>query len=249
MPKKIITRKEFQEVLDESAIQMAEDKELQRSAKDLLARADKHKWIHQTTWMGEPILNMPQDMFAIQEIIYQTKPDFIIEVGTAWGGGLLFYSSLLEIIGGKKVIGIDIFIPEDLKERISKHQKLANRIKWVLGSSIDEHTIRKVKDIIGNSKRTLVILDSYHSHAHVLKELFLFQEFVGKGHYLICGDTIVEYIPEQKHRKREWGHGNNPKTALDEFLATNRRFVADKNIENKLLLTCNPGGFLRAIED
>ena len=123
MPKKIITRKEFQEVLNESAVQMAEDNELQRSARDLLARADKHKWIHQTTWMGEPILNMPQDMFAIQEIIYQTKPDFIIEVGTAWGGGLLFYSSLLEIIGGKKVIGIDIFIPEDLKERISKKLK------------------------------------------------------------------------------------------------------------------------------
>ena len=95
----------------------------------------------------------------------------------------------------------------------------------------------------------MILLDSYHTHDHVLKELKLYQQFVGKDNYLICGDTIVEHIPEQKHRPREWGPGNNPKTALIEFLKTNDRFAIDEKLENKLLFTCNPGGYLKAIRD
>ena len=212
-------------------------------------RADHYKWVHQTSWFGEPILNIPHDMFALQEIIYKTQPDYIIEVGVAWGGSLLFYSTLMEVLGGEKIIGIDIFVPDDLVERVGSHGRLSDRIEWVVGSYIEEYTVNKVKEIIGDSRNTMILLDSYHTHDHVLKELQIYSRFIGKGSYLICGDTVVEHIPEQKHRAREWGPGNNPKTAVDEFLKQTDRFEADTHLENILLFTCNPGGYLRAIRD
>jgi len=247
MSKKLFTRQEFDLHLNQAAAEMAADKSLQQEALNVLIKADEHNWIHQTSWMGEPILNLPQDMFAIQEIIFKTRPDYIIEVGVAWGGSLLFYSTLMEVLGGKKIIGIDIYIPEDLKERIGSHVNLAGRISWINGSSIDENTIDAVRNIIGDSKSVMVILDSHHTHDHVLNELNLYSAFIGKGNYIIVGDTIVEYIPEQKHRPRPWGIGNNPKTATDQFLKENQRFIVDHELENKLLFTCNPGGYLKAI--
>ena len=249
MSKTIVTKDEFEVELSENAKKMAADMELQRDALDVLARADHYKWVHQTNWLGEPILNIPHDMFALQEIIYRTRPEYIIEVGVAWGGSLLFYSTLMEVLGGKKIVGVDIFVPDDLVERISSHGKLAERIEWIVGSSIEHDTIKKVKKIIGKSTRTMILLDSYHTHDHVLKELQLYSQFVGKGCYLICGDTIVENIPEQKHRPREWGKGNNPMTACNEFMAQTDRFERDASLENKLLFTCNPSGYLKAIKD
>jgi cephalosporin hydroxylase len=151
--------------------------------------------------------------------------------------------------GGKKIIGIDTFVPDDLKERIASHGKLSEMIEWIVGSSVEYNTIDKIKKIVGNSRNVMIILDSYHTHDHVLKELRLYSPFVGKGYYLICCDTIVEYIPVQKHRSRPWGPENNPKTALNVFLRENDRFKVDKDLENKLLLTCNPSGYLEAIKD
>jgi cephalosporin hydroxylase len=249
MNKKIFTRSEFTVHLGKSAKMMASDKKLQRGALSVLIKADKHNWVHQTNWFGEPILNLPQDLFAFQEIIYKTKPRFIIEIGIAWGGSLLFYSTLMEILGGEKIIGVDIFIPNDLKKRINSYGQLSKRISLIRGSSIDDKTIKKILKITKGSKEVLVFLDSNHTHDHVFKELNLYSQFVGKGHYLICGDTIIEMIPPQKHRPRTWGPGNNPKTALDVFLKKNDRFQVDKALENKLLLTCNPGGYLKAIKD
>ena len=126
MSKKIISREQFSEEMISNGLKMAKDKELKKDALNVLDRADKYNWIHQTTWFGEPILNIPHDMFALQEIIYKTRPDYIIEVGVAWGGSLLFYSTLMEILGGKKIIGIDIYIPEDLKERVASFENLNN---------------------------------------------------------------------------------------------------------------------------
>lgn len=249
MAKKMYTREEFRQHLKQSAETMSNDKELQQEALNVLVKADKHSWIHQTNWMGEPILNIPHDIFALQEIIFNTRPEYIIEVGVAWGGSLLFYSTLMEVLGGKGIIGVDIFIPEDLKERIGSHGKLSERIQWINGSSIEQTTISSIKEIIGDSKKVLVILDSHHTHDHVYNELQLYSQFVGKDSYLICGDTIVEYMPEQEHRTRPWGIGNNPKTAADLFLKENDRFKVDKDIENKLLFSCNPGGYLKAIKD
>lgn len=247
--KKLYTRSEFEAMRSESAQKMSEDKSLYKDALDVFVRADQFSWIHQTNWFGEPVLNLPQDMFAIQEIIFQTKPKFIIEVGVAWGGGLLFYSTLMEALGGQKVIGIDVYIPDDLKERLFSHEKISDRLVLINESSIDPNTVEQVKSIIGDSREVLILLDSFHTHEHVQKELNLYSPLVGKGHYLVCGDTIVEDIPTQTHRVRPWGPGNNPKTALIQFLRETDRFTVDDRFDKKLLFSNNPGGYLKCTKD
>jgi cephalosporin hydroxylase len=241
----LYTRKQFENLRIHFAKKMAGDITLKKKALDVLIKADHYNWIHQTNWMGEPILQLPQDMFALQEIIFITRPEYVIEVGVAWGGSLLFYSTLMEMFGGKKIIGIDVYIPADLKKRIHSFGNISKRIVLINGSSVEGMTVEKVKKIIDNSKNVMVVLDSYHTHFHVLNELRIYSQFVGKGYYLVCCDTILEDVPKQRHRSRPWGPGNNPRTALKEFLNENDRFKVDKDIERKLLFTCNPGGYLR----
>lgn len=208
---KILSREEFRELQKRSAKEMAADTKLGEDSLDVLYRADQHRWIHQGTWLGEPVLNLPQDMFALQEIIFQTRPEFIIEIGVAWGGSLLFYSTLLEVLGGGEIIGVDIFIPDDLKERLESHGKLSERIHLINGSSVEPETVERVKAITGDSRKTMILLDSNHTHEHVYKELQLYSPLVEKGYYLICGDTIVEDIPDQDYRDRPWGPGTIPR--------------------------------------
>ena len=243
------SRKEFDELRLQWAQEMAKDSVLQREALDVLVKADRHNWIHQTNWLGEPILQFPQDMFAVQEIIFKTRPRYIIEVGVALGGSLLFYSTLMQILGGERIIGIDIFVPEDLKQRIGAFGVLSERISWINGSSREETTLKQVNDILKGSREVLIVLDSNHTQEQVLAELRLYSPLAGRGQYLIVGDTIIEYIPTQTHRPRPWGPGNNPKTALDQFLRENNRFEVDKALQNKLLFSCNPGGYLRCNKD
>lgn len=243
------TREEFEVVRKEFADKMKEDEKLQQDSLSVLVRADKYDWIHQTNWLGEPILQLPQDMFALQEIIFKTRPKYIIEIGVAWGGSLLFYSTLMQALGGEGIVGIDIYIPDDLKERIMSHGKLSDRIKLIAGSSIDMETVEKVKSIIDNSREVMVILDSSHTQEHVLNELKFYSPFVSKGNYLVVSDTIIEYLPTQEHRPRPWSRGNNPLTALNEFLKGNDRFEVDTEIENKLLFTCQPGGYMKCVKD
>lgn len=246
---KILSREEFRGLQKQSAKEMAADSKLTEDSRDLLFRADQHRWIHQGTWLGEPVLNLPQDMFALQEIIFKTRPEYIIEIGVAWGGSLLFYSTLLEVLGGGEIIGVDIFIPDDLKQRLNSHGKLSERIHLINGSSVEQDTVDKVKAITGDSRKTMILLDSNHTHEHVYKELQLYAPLVEKGYYLICGDTIVEDIPEQNYRDRPWGPGDNPKTALNAFMKETNRFEVDSELENKLLFSCNPGGYLRCVAD
>ncbi len=244
------TREEFETVRIKSAEEMAADRDLQRGAWDVLIKADRHNWIHQTTWFGEPILQLPQDLFAFQEIIFRTRPKYIIELGTAWGGSLLFYSTLMESLGGGRIIGVDIYIPDDLKQRIGSFGHLSERITWVKGSSVEESTVNEIKSIIGNDRRVMVVIDTFHTHEHVLKELRLYSPLVGLGCYLVCCDTHIENIPEiVENRPRPWGKGNNPMTALREFLNENNRFEADKQLENKLLLSLHPGGYLKCCKE
>lgn len=246
--KTILTKDEFLELNERSAQEMSQNKALQTKAREVLVEADQHRWIHQNSWFGEPLLNLPQDMFAIQDIIWRTRPEFIIEVGVAWGGGMLFEASLLELLGGQKVIGIDIFIPQDLRQRLASHGKLSDRLVLIEGSSTAPETLAQVKALLGGSRKVMVMLDSYHTHEHVLNELRTYAPLVEKGQYLICGDTIVEYIPPQLHRPRPWGPGNNPATAVREFLSETDRFVVDEKIDQKLLFSCHPGGYLQAVK-
>lgn len=246
--KHIVTKEEFLQINEKAAREMSLDKGLQSKALEVLVEADHHRWVHQNTWMGEPLLNLPQDMFAIQDIIWRTRPEFIIEVGVAWGGGLLFEATLLEILGGKKVIGIDIFIPPDLRNRLAEHGRLSERLVLIEGSSTSAETLAQVKSLLGGSRKVMVVLDSYHTHEHVLNELHSYAPFIEKGQYLICGDTVVERIPAQLHRTRPWGPGNNPATAVKEFLSDSDRFIVDEKIDQRLLLSCHPGGYLQAVK-
>jgi cephalosporin hydroxylase len=198
----------------------------------------KDKYPYDFTWLGRPIIQLPQDIIALQEIIWETKPDLIIETGIAHGGGLIFYASILELIGKGKVLGIDIDI---------EAHPMYKRIEMIQGSSVDKEVAIKVAQIAQKSK-TMVILDSLHTHAHVLEELNLYAGLVSEGSYLVVCDTIIEHMPQGFFYDRPWDKGNNPATAVKEFLKNNDKFVADEEIDNKLMLTAAPGGYLKKIK-
>jgi cephalosporin hydroxylase len=209
----------------------------------------RYKYSYNFTWLGRPIIQYPQDIIAMQEIIWRVKPALIIETGIAHGGSLIFYASMLELIGGDgHVLGIDIEIREHNRIEIEKHP-MFKRISMIEGSSTDEKVVRQVYEFAKGRKPVLVALDSNHTHAHVLRELELYSPLVTKGSYLVVFDTIIEDMPEDLFPNRPWGKGNNPKTAVHEFLRTNDRFLIDKEIEHKLLITTNPDGYLKCIKD
>ena len=245
--KKIYSRSEFEDARKQWAENMHQDQSLRNKALDVFIEADRHNWIHQTNWLGEPSLQTPEDLITFQEIIFRTKPDFLLEVGVAWAGSLLFYATIMESIGHGQIIGIDIFIPDDLKGRIFSHS-VSKRIKLIQSSSIEDDSFREISGMIGENKNTMVHLDSDHTDEHVFKELSMYSELVSKENYLICGDTIIDFIPEQTHRPREWGKTNNPNTALKRFLKVNNRFEVDQTYDKKRLMSNQPGGYLRCIK-
>jgi len=247
--KSLLSRAEFERLRMDSVLSMSRDRKLLKQARNVLIEADHYYWIHQANWFGEPTLKLPQDMLALQEIIFQTRPKFIIELGVAWGGSLLFYATLMKVLGGQRVIGVDIYMPDDLRQRLADVTEVSDKILLIEGSSIERDTLDRIHEEVNHCLETMVILDSNHTHDHVISELRLYNSLVGKGSYMVCEDTIIESIPEQKHRPRPWGPGNNPKTAVLEFLRENDRFVIDESIDRKLLLTCMPGGFLKCIKD
>ena len=172
--KTIITKDEFLKINEQSAREMSSDKELQTKALEVLVEADRYRWVHQGSWFGEPLLNLPQDMFALQDIVWRTKPEFIIEVGVAWGGSLLYEAMLLEIVGGQKVIGVDIFIPPDVRERLANHGKLSERLVLVEGSSTAEDTLDQIHgvtagDLDGDRDRLLLLRFSVNGFKEVVE--------------------------------------------------------------------------------
>lgn len=219
---------------------------LKRGALAWLKMALNNKLDYEVNWLGIPAIQNPYDMVRTQEIIFNLRPDVVIETGIAHGGSLIFYASILELLGKGKVVGVDIDIRKHNKNLIIKHP-LFKRITLIEGSSTDNRVIRNIKKIIGNSKRVLVLLDSSHTHEHVLKELELYSPLVSKGSYIIVFDTIVEYMPPEYSSNRPWGHGNNPYTAVKEFLRTHKNFIVDRDIENKTFITVAPGGYLKRI--
>jgi len=233
--KKIILRK------------IGRDKKLKTLALKFIVDSTKHKYSYNFDWLGRPIIQFPQDIVALQEIIWQTKPDLIIETGIAHGGSLIFYASILELISKGEVLGIDIDIREHNRKEIEKH-KMLKRIKMIEGSSTDEKVIKRVEKVVKKHKKVMICLDSLHTHQHVLKELNLYSKFVSKGSYLVVFDTIIEYFPKGFFKDRPWDKGNNPLTAVKEFLKVNKNFIVDKDIENKLLITTAPGGYLKRIK-
>jgi cephalosporin hydroxylase len=224
------------------------DKSIEEIALSFIEKTSKYKYSYNFTWLGRPIIQFPQDIMAMQEIIWSIKPDLIIETGIAHGGSLIFYASMLELLGGGQILGIDIDIREHNRIEIEKHP-MFKRITMLEGSSIDDDIAKKVCDFAKDKKQILVALDSYHTHNHVLRELQLYSPLVTKGSYLVVFDTSIEDMPKGSFPDRPWDKGNNPKTAVWEFLKTNDRFEIDKEIENKLLITVAPDGYLKCIKD
>ncbi len=221
---------------------------LKASAKAFNDASNSNQYSYNFSWMGRPIIQYPQDMIAMQEIIWQVQPDLIIETGIAHGGSLVYYASLLELIGKGEVLGIDIDIRKHNKAEIEKHP-MFKRITMLEGSSISENIVAQVRSIAQGKQDILVVLDSNHTFEHVLSELELYSPFVSVGSYLIVFDTIVEDLPANYFKeKRPWGIGNNPKTAVFEFLKNNTDFVIDEEIDNKLLISVAPQGYLKRIK-
>jgi cephalosporin hydroxylase len=239
----------FRAEVKENVIGLRKDEDLQGLSRIWIREATRYKYSYNFSWLGRPIIQVPQDIIAMQEIIWQTQPDLIIETGIAHGGSLIFYASLLELIGGdRQVLGIDIDIRNHNRIEIEKHP-MFKRITMIQGSSADDQIVGRVYDMVKGKKRALVVLDSDHTHSHVLRELALYSPLVKKDSYLVVFDTVIEDMPKEFFPDRPWGKGNNPKTAVWEFLKTNDRFVIDREIESKLLITVAPDGYLRCIKD
>ena len=224
------------------------DKQLQKVTAAFMKEIVRTNYIFNFSWLGRPVIQIPQDLFGMQEIIWAIKPDFIIETGIAHGGSLVFQASMLELIGKGKVIGIDIDIRKHNRAEIEKHP-LYNRIVMIEGSSVSEDVVNQVKSSTKGATSIMVTLDSNHTHEHVLKELELYTPFVSVGSYCVVFDTAIEDLSREiPIIDRPWGPGNNPKTAVWEFLKTNDRFVIDKDMETKLLITAAPDGYLKCIK-
>ncbi len=237
--------KEFLEEKKKNIEELGNQSNLKELGLSFLVETHPSKYSYNFTWLGIPIIQFPQDIVALQEIIWEVKPDLIIETGIAHGGSLILSASILELIGGEgSVIGIDIDIRPHNREAIESHQ-LFKRIELIEGSSISEEVVEKVRDIAQNKKSVLVILDSNHTHDHVLSELQMYSPLVTVGSYCIVFDTVIEDIPEELFHERPWSRGNNSKTAVWEFMRENKDFEIDKTIEDKLLITVAPDGFLK----
>ncbi len=226
---------------------MAKSNSFKKLTKSWFESSVKFEYSYHFTWLGRPIIQYPQDIMALQEIIWKVKPDLIIETGIARGGSLMFSASILQLLGKGKVLGIDIKIRPENKKKIQQHF-LWKRISMIEGSSIDKKTIDKVYKFAKGKKRVMVVLDSNHTHEHVLNELKAYSPLVSKNSYLVVFDTIIEDLPKKIESKQPWSKGNNPKTALLEFLKHNKQFKIDKEIENKLMISVAPSGYLQKIK-
>jgi len=224
----------------------------------------KADYVYNFFWLGVPIIQIPQDLQAMQEMIWEVKPDLIIETGIAWGGTLVHSASMLAIleacdaIGKGHVLGIDIDIRPHNKKAILAHP-LSKKITMLEGSSIDAKIINEVKSFAGDYQKIMVFLDSNHTHDHVLAELEAYAPLVSAGSYCMVGDTVIEGAPDEMLTNRPWCKGNNPKTAVWEYLrrlreegrkganGTPLQFEIDKVIEHKIVLTGSPEGFLKRV--
>ena len=225
------------------------DRELVDASHEWMLRSSKYEYTYNFTWLGRPIIQFPQDIMALQELIWEIRPDVVVETGIARGGSMVFYASLLELIGGDgRVLGIDVDVRAHNRAAIVAHP-MAKRITMIEGSSVDRNVVDRVHSFVGSARRVLVVLDSDHTHQHVLRELDIYSGFVRKGSYVVVSDTSIEDAPAGFFGRKPWDKGSNPRTAVAEFLTRNDRFVIDDRIPDKLLITVSPGGYLKCIRD
>lgn len=238
----------FTEERRREAAAMHGDSDLRRLARNWFDKSYQYRYSYNFTWLGRPIIQYPEDIVAVQELLWKVRPDLVVETGVAHGGSLVLSASILEMLGRGSVIGIDIDIRRHNRQAIEEHP-LAKRIQLIEGSSTDEKIVAEVLKRSANLERIVVFLDSNHTHEHVIRELDLYSPLVRKGSYLVVFDTIVEEMPDSAFENRPWARGDNPMTAVKEFLGRNRRFVVDQEFEQRLAFSVAPSGYLRCIED
>ena len=227
--------------------------ELRKVAKDFMLQSVGAQYSFNFSWMGRPIIQYPQDLVAVQEIIWDVKPDLIIETGVAHGGSAVFFASLLELnaqCGGPKnaeVWCVEIDLRTHNREALVAHP-MYPRLKIFDGSSVDGKIASVIAEKAAKCQRVMVILDSNHTHEHVLGELNLYAPLVSVGSYCVVFDTVIEDLDGVEFVDRPWGKGDNPKTAVAEFLRTNSDFIVDYAIDEKLLISAAPGGYLKRVK-
>ena len=236
------------------------DSGLRNAAAIFMRESIRAQYSYNFRVLGRPVIQYPQDIVAIQELIWEIKPDLIIETGIAHGGSLILSASMLALLDycdavengemldpkatKRRVLGIDIDIRAHNRAAIEAHP-MAHRIDMIQGSSIAPEVIAQVQAQAVGYERVMVILDSNHTHAHVLAELQAYAPLVSQGSYCVVFDTVIEDLPAGMYSDRPWDVGNNPKTAVREYLTQNPNFEVDEDMEAKLLITVAPGGYLR----
>jgi len=252
----------FKKEKRDNIARLGKDGDLQGLSRIWQRETSRYNYTYNFSWLGRPIIQFPQDMVAMQELIWQIKPDLIIETGIAHGGSLIMNASMLALLdmceaiesseaidpaqSRRKVVGIDIDIRAHNREAIEAHP-MASRIQMIQGSSIAPEIIAQVKEIAQGYQRVLVSLDSNHTHDHVLAELEAYAPLTSVGSYCVVFDTAIEDMPADMFPDRPWGPGDNPKTAVWEYLKTHSEFEVDKSIQHKLLITVAPDGWLKRL--
>jgi cephalosporin hydroxylase len=251
--------KNFKNECDLEISKQGINQEVLKLTQEWVNKANQLKYSYHFEWMDRPIIQYPQDMVAMQELIWKVKPDLIIETGIAHGGSLIMSASMLALLdmceaiesgtvmdpkkSKRKVLGLDIDIRQHNREAIEAHP-MYSRIQMIQGSSISPEVIAQVKAAAKKHQRILVCLDSNHTHEHVLAELEAYAPLTSVGSYCVVFDTIIEDMPKEMFPDRPWGPGDNPKTAVWEYLKTHSEFEIDKSIDNKLLISVAPEGYL-----
>ena len=242
----------------------AQDAAFQTLSRDWLQASMQRQYVYNFDWMGRPIIQYPQDMVAMQELVWRVRPDLIVETGIAHGGSLVLSASLLALLdmsdaieagttldpraSRRKVLGVDIDIREHNRAAIESHP-MASRITMIQGSSVAPEVVQQVRDLAQDYQRVLVCLDSMHTHDHVLGELDAYAPLVTPGSYCVVFDTFVEDMPPKFFADRPWDVGNNPKTAVKQWLTSHAEFEVDAEMEQRLQVTVAPHGFLRRLAD
>lgn len=228
------------------------DAGLRGASRRWFAHANARRYSYHFEWLGRPVIQYPQDLLAMQELIWRVQPDLIVETGIAHGGSLVFSASMLELNAacggpaGARVLGIDVDIRAHNRAAIDAHP-MSRRIDMIEGSSTAAGVVSQVRAKAAARQRVLVVLDSNHSHAHVAAELDAYAPLVGVGSYCVVFDTVIDDLPAGAFSGRPWGPGDNPKTAVQAFLRRHPEFEADRAIDDKLLVSVAPGGYLKRL--
>ncbi|HUA08783.1 MAG TPA: CmcI family methyltransferase [Candidatus Acidoferrales bacterium] len=227
---------------------MGADAEVLALKRELFAKSADYRFSYNFTWLGRPIIQYPDDLVALQEIIWSVKPDLIVETGIAHGGSLVFFASLLKLLGGRRLaLGVDIDIRAHNRSAIESHP-VSDYISMIQGSSVAPETVSQVFERARDAQNPLIVLDSNHTEEHVLGELRAYAPLVKEGSYIVVMDTAIEFV-DKEYPGRQWKVGDNPFTAVHRFLEESPRFTIDAEYNDKLLLSVAPDGFLRCVSN